>query len=227
MRDTVYDKLNNPAWYSLLETHQKFAIGNDIIQRYPPSIAPFVASQFDKGGGDELKNWVKPNESFFIIGDLPLLPEGFVVESRLLCVQMICKATIKIAETATIEALTYLDEAQMTDLINRVQPGYYLPGTRLMGDYFGIRVNGHLVAITGERMRMHELTEISAVVTDPKFTGRGFAQQLIAKTVNKNIESGTIPFLHVAETNKRAIDLYTYLGFVQRRLIAFWKIKRV
>ena len=60
----------------------------------------------------------------------------------------------------------------MLALINLVQPGYFLPGTKMMGDYYGIWQNGELVAVTGERMRMHGLTEISAVVTHPDFTGR-------------------------------------------------------
>ncbi|HXR79700.1 MAG TPA: GNAT family N-acetyltransferase, partial [Saprospiraceae bacterium] len=98
---------------------------------------------------------------------------------------------------------------------------------RQMGDYYGIWQQDELVAISGERMRMNGLTEISAVVTHPEFTGRKYAQQLVAHVAKKNIEVGIIPFLHVAESNERAIGLYHKLGFSPRRLTPFWKIKRI
>jgi predicted GNAT family acetyltransferase len=95
-----------------------------------------------------------------------------------------------------------------------------------MGEYYGIYHNEQLVSVTGERMRMHGLTEISAVVTHPDFTGRKYAQQLIAHVTNKNLSDGITPFLHVAETNERAIKIYEYLGFGKRRIIDFTGIKR-
>lgn len=35
------EKLDNPAWHSLNETHQSFAIGNDEIKFYQPHVCPF------------------------------------------------------------------------------------------------------------------------------------------------------------------------------------------
>ena len=96
-----------------------------------------------------------------------------------------------------------------------------------MGDYFGIFKNDTLVAVTGERMKMNGFTEISAVVTHPAFTGKGFAKQLIAHTVNKNFEQTIVPYLHVAETNSGAIQLYEKLGLVTRRKISFWMMRRI
>jgi GNAT superfamily N-acetyltransferase len=228
MSATTYHKLNNPAWYSLAETHKDFAIGNNEIKRYQKNIAPFLAYYADEEDmliqPDKLVN---TGESFFIIGDMPNLPPNYITESKLLCVQMICTTAVKINTTATLEELGESDDVQMTFLLNLVQPGYYKPGTRLMGEYYGIRHNGQLVSMTGERMRMNGFTEISAVVTHPEFTGRKYAQQLVAHTVNKNISAGIIPFLHVAQTNERAIKIYEHLGFTQRRIIVFWKMKRV
>jgi GNAT superfamily N-acetyltransferase len=227
MPATTYQKLNNPAWYSLAETHKYFAEGNNEIKCYQKDIAPFLAYFSDK---EEVfiqpDQFIAVNESFFIIGDLPALPDNYLMESRLLCVQMICTEAIKLNTTVAIEELGEADDAQMTALIHLVQPGYYKPGTRLMGDYYGIRHNGQLIPMTGERMRMNGFTEISAVVTHHAFTGRGYAHQLVTHTVNKNLAAGIVPFLHVAQTNERAVKLYGHLGFIQRRVIAFWKIKR-
>ncbi|MDP4262294.1 MAG: GNAT family N-acetyltransferase [Bacteroidota bacterium] len=224
---TTY-KLDNPAWYSLTETHKIFAMGNDEIKRYEKTIAPFVACHPDKKDIlRHLDSWISPHESFFMIGDLPELPSNYIRESKLPCIQMICTKEINITPTAVIQELGKPDDEDMLSLINLVQPGYYNPGTRLMGDYYGIRYNGQLVSLTGERMRMNGFTEISAVVTHPGFTGRQYAQQLIAHVANKNRIAGITPFLHVAETNERAIKLYQHLGFVQRRMITFRKMKRI
>jgi ribosomal protein S18 acetylase RimI-like enzyme len=222
-----FHKLDNPAWYSLAEKHQPFAIGSIRLKRYQKNIVSFFAyDQAEENALSELNGITDAGETFFIIGSLSALPSKYHIESRLSCVQMICfKLTNLAPPTEVIELLEPNDEQQMLALINMVQPGYFLPGTRFLGDYYGIRQNGQLVAVTGERMRMHGLTEISAVVTHPDFTGRQYAQQLVAHVSNKNIDADIIPFLHVAESNERAIGIYQRLGFTRRRAIDFWKIR--
>jgi ribosomal protein S18 acetylase RimI-like enzyme len=220
-------KLDNPAWYSLLETHQHFAIGSNELKRYHPQIVSFAAFQSErKNVLNELDNLIEVDESFFLIGEFSGLPGNYIVETILPCAQMICDKPISLKITEPIEPLAEKDDDEIISLINITMPGYYLRGTRLMGDYFGIRVNGELVAMTGERMRMDRLTEISAVVTHPEFTGRGYAQQLVAYTSNKNFEQGVIPYLHTGATNERAIKIYELLGYTTRRIIDFTRIKR-
>ena len=228
MHSDIYLKLDNPAWYALAETHQHFAQGNSGLRRYEKNIVSFFA--YDHKQEDalhRLDELAGIDETFFIIGSLPTLPANYSIESRLSCLQMICsKLTNMPPFTAAIEALGQGDEQSMLSLINLVQPGYFLPGTRKMGDYYGIRHSDELVAVTGERMRMHGLTEISAVVTHPEFTGRQYARQLVAHTARKNLDAGIIPCLHVAESNERAIGLYEWLGFTRKRFIDFWKVRR-
>ena len=229
MPDDLFLKLDNPAWYALAETHRPFAVGSVSLKRYQKDIVSFFAyDQAEENALSELDGLTDAGETFFIIGNIPALPPNYQIESRLSCVQMICfKLTNQPLPTAFIELLEPNDEQQMLALINLVQPGYFLPGTRLMGDYYGIRQKEELVAVTGERMRMHGLTEISAVLTHPDFTGRQYAQQLVVHVSNKNIDAGIIPFLHVAESNERAIGIYQRLGFTRRRIIDFWKIRRM
>ena len=227
MADNYY-KLDNPCWYSLLETHQHFAIGSNRLKRYQPHIVSFAAFQSEqKNILDELDTLIEPNESFFLIGEFNGLPKNYTVETILPCAQMICTQPISLKTTSSIETLSEENDDEIISLINKTMPGYYLRGTRLMGDYFGIRVNGELVAMTGERMRMDGITEISAVVTHPEHTGRGYAQQLVTHTSNKNFDSGVTPYLHTGATNERAIKIYELLGYTTRRIIDFTRIKRV
>ena len=224
----LYDeyKLDNPAWHALTEIHAGFAVGNENVKRYQPHIVAFAAYQSATEIFIQLNKLFAADESFFIIGDLPKPAENYTVENILPCVQMISTGKIETTITANLEKLNEADNEQITTLINLVQPGYYKPATRLMGDYFGIRQNNKLVSLAGERMRMNGFTEISAVVTHTEFTGRKYAQQLVAHVANKNLAAGIIPFLHVAQTNERAIKIYELLGFTRRRIIDFNKIKR-
>lgn len=221
-------KLDNPVWHSLNEAHQQFALGEQELKLYPPNVSPFVGiNSKDRRILHKLDDYIQTKEPFFIIGDLPdVPPNNYVVQPELICAQMIQTETIEVSVT---EEIIYLNEAYndpLTELVNFVQPGYFRKDTRLMGDYFGIFKDGQLVAVTGERMRMNGFTEISAVVTHPDFTGRGYAKQLVAHTVNKNLVNGKTSYLHVAASNIQAIGLYEKLGFQHRPKISVWKMNR-
>lgn len=224
--DTAFSKLDNPAWHALNETHSNFALGNNFVKRYQSQIVAFAAFNHNIAK-PQFDDVFQLNDSLFIIAGLPLLAKNYVIEKIVEGVQMVCTKKIEIEITANIEKLTANDDEQIMTLVNEVYPGYYKSGTRLMGDYFGIKQNNKLVAMAGERIRMNSFTEISAVITHPSFAGRQFAQQLVTHIVNKNFASGTIPFLHTEQTNERAIKIYNYLGFEYRRNINFSKIKRM
>ncbi|HTI11361.1 MAG TPA: GNAT family N-acetyltransferase [Puia sp.] len=232
-------KLDNPAWWALTGPQQSFATGTSRVRRYQRGLLPFAA--FEEGSPEDmgaLGPWLETGEVFFLIGELPALPAHWKVLKELPCVQMVFQGTggregtIKEepevlatqGEPVVISRLTDTDSRELYDLITKVQPGYYEPDTYRLGAYYGIRQSGKLVAVGGERLRLEGLTEISAICTDPDFTGRGYAQRLIAHLCQTHLSAGITPFLHVLETNRRAIRLYEYLGFVQRRLISFWKL---
>jgi predicted GNAT family acetyltransferase len=76
-------------------------------------------------------------------------------------------------------------------------------------------------------MKMNHFTEVSAVVTHPLHTGKGYARQLVAFTVNKIFDQNKIPYLHVADKNEAAIRLYQTLRFKTRTKISFWNLVKV
>jgi len=115
-------------------------------------------------------------------------------------------------------------ENALFGLVNLVQPGYFKNKTSRAGDYYGIFQNGELVAAAGERMKMDYFTEVSAIVTHPAHTGKGYAKQLTAHVINKISDQHKLPYLHVAESNTVAIGMYRKLGFKIRRKISFWNM---
>ncbi len=223
-----YLKLDNPAWFALTEKHQPFAIGTAEIKKYQRYVAPWIGYVSSNPGiMKELDPFIESGESFYVFDKLPELPVNYIHETTVHCLQMICEEPIKAdTENAVIKKIEEAEADELEALINLVQPGYYSPGSKLMGEYYGIWQEGQLVAAAGERICLAEFTEVSGVVTHPDFTGRKYAQQLVAHVTNKNLSAGLVPYLHVADTNERAIKLYEYLGFSLRRKIEVYKIKK-
>jgi GNAT superfamily N-acetyltransferase len=227
--------LDNPAWWALNTVHKDFARGTDRAKRYRKGFLPFIACTDTP---DDLDDLIEPGEVFYIIGHLPILPKGWTMDFGLNCAQMILPGQPNTPPVATIPPNTPLmgfppietlgpDNApEMFHLINSIQPGYYNINTRQLGSYYGIRWQGKLVAMAGERIQFPGFSELSAICTDPSYTGRGYAQHLITHICREQIASNITPFLHVALTNQRAIKLYEYMGFRHRREISFWRCKK-
>ena len=115
-----------------------------------------------------------------------------------------------------------LQEADVPDMLAltaATQPGPFLYGTIRMGSYFGIRADdGRLAALCGTRLAHDRFTEISAVCTDPAFSGKGHASALIMHVAAQIVDAGKLPILHVRAANP-AIRLYEKLGFETRRTL--------
>ncbi|MET9494511.1 GNAT family N-acetyltransferase [Streptomyces sp. NPDC006552] len=110
---------------------------------------------------------------------------------------------------------------EMLDLVARTEPGPFWPRTHELGTYLGIRADGVLVAMAGERLRPPGWTEISAVCTAPQARGQGHAARLVGTLVARILARGDRPFLHAAEANTGALALYERLGFKTRRQVTF------
>ena len=75
-------------------------------------------------------------------------------------------------------------------------------------------------------MRLDGYQEMSAVCTHPHYTGRGYAQRLLAILCNAALDRGFAPFLHVYSDNTRAIEVYRKLGFVVRTSPPLWSLQK-
>ena len=200
-------KLDNPVWHSLSETHKNFSIVYIHLKFYGPDYCPFGGFENGDDISGEIDEYTKLIDSFFIVGEKPEFSERIVLKSELVCLQMIMESFADVEFKDPIIKLNGKFEEFFFNLVNLVQPGYFKKKTVMIGNYYGILKDDELVAVTGERMKMNDFTEISAVVTHPSYIGRSFAKQLIARTVEKVLNEGKIPFLHVADTNTAAIHL--------------------
>ncbi|QEC44346.1 GNAT family N-acetyltransferase [Pseudobacter ginsenosidimutans] len=228
MSSDLYYQLDNPAWFALTGPQQSFSTGNGKVKRYKTNNLPFAA--YDHQHKDQLPlldQQLQSGEIFFLIGSIPTLPPNWIILAELTCLQMINHIPITpLPDAPEILPLGEGQKQDMIDLVQRVQPGYFAPDTYQLGDYYGIWQDGKLVAMAGERMRVNGMSELSAICTDPAYTGRKYAQHLIIKICNANHAKGIIPFLHVLDTNERAVKLYEFMGFETRRTISFWKLQK-
>jgi predicted GNAT family acetyltransferase len=108
------------------------------------------------------------------------------------------------------------DAADMVDLTELTKPGPFTKRTHELGTYLGIRREGRLIAMAGERLKVPGFTEVSAVCTHPEHTGKGYARLLMMEVMRRIFDRGETPFLHVRESNVRAIGIYERMGFVKR-----------
>lgn len=217
-------QLKNPVWYSLKETHKKYAIEFNGVQFYNPEFCTF-GSFFDETKTRKASNeYLKTSDKFFFVSEnqTPIIDETKVfLEKKIDGCQMVLNKlkNVPITEKIVLLDKTHIDE--IYDLIWLVMPGYYKKRTYEMGKYFGIFKNGKLVSITGQRMQTDYFIEVSAVVTHPNYTRKGLAKQLITHTTKEILKENKTPILHTNKGNL-AISLYEKLGYELTRDMNWW-----
>ena len=209
--------LNNPMWYSLVGHHAALAIGGASVKRYPADVAQYAA--FPDGSEPNLAELAKLVEvDELIVTRRFSLPQesGFVTEwaTDTGIRQFIYRAkTISDTIDHDIVELHEADVPDMMQLVKIAQPGQFFPRTIHMGQFAGIRLDGKLIAMTGERMHPGQFCEISIVCTHPPYTRKGYATQVMTHLIARILERGETPFLHVKADNDQAINLYRKMGF--------------
>lgn len=220
-------ELDNPFWWSLRSRHRALALQAGDVARYPPEFAPFLGvANAGVEAGESIASLVAPDESVYLLGVAPRVPDGWRLEAFPDLAQMVCAAPIPAVDGPEVIELSEAHRDDVLALTALVYPHYFRERTMQMGRYFGIYQDGRLAAIIGERLGMDALQEISAVCTHPDFNGRGYARRLLAMLSNDNLERGRTPFLHVSHENHRAKQLYGQMGYRLRRDIGFWSLRR-
>jgi ribosomal protein S18 acetylase RimI-like enzyme len=212
--------LDHPIWFALTSTQSWLAQGNALARRYPPAIAPFAAlPELSRECFTALSALMSPSEQAVLFTLEPVTaPEGFKPALVATGEQMV-GAPAEMAMSAEIVRLGADDAPAMVELAKLTKPGPFTLRTHELGTFLGIRADGQLVAMAGERMKPVQYTEITAVCVHPDYRGRGYAQMLLGAVSRQIVARGETPFLHVFSDNAAAIGLYRRQGMDIRRRI--------
>lgn len=219
--------LDNPAWEALLGAQAPLGEVHGLAGRFQADVAPFhaFADPADRQAWADMATLVAPGGEFLAPVGPETVPPGWEMLDKGEGVQM---AGDDVYATADPEAvvLTSADIPDMLELVRRTNPGPFLPRTIELGAYVGIRRDGALVSMAGERLRPPGWTEISAVCTDPAYRGQGLATRMVASIIAGIRSREEVPFLHVRAANTAAINLYLSMGFTLRREVIFGMYRR-
>lgn len=211
--------LDNAVWNALAGEQRHFALGDDRALRFPPTVAPFAGlAERSAAAFEALRGLIDAHGPAALVtpDEIPT-PAGFSVVWRAVLHQMVWQGTLDDAHPFEHVPLTEADVPEMLELIAATEPGPFGPRTIELGGYIGVRREGRLVAMSGQRLRAGGHVEISAVCVDPAFRGQGLAAGLIRSLIATLRARGETPFLHVLSSNRVAIERYLALGFVTRR----------
>jgi len=224
---TDFSLLDDPAWHALTTDHVALGQRNGAAARYRAELSPIGGlARYDAEAFAELRPLVAPEEAVGLVSARQYqVPSDWELLQAVPVFQMVAGAPAAAPEIVPVQ-LTTADAEAALELATATEPGPFRAGTLSMGRYFGLRSeDGRLMAMTGERMRLGQLIEVSAVCTWPEFRGRGLAKALVAHVAALIAAEGRVPFLHVKTENAAAIALYEKLGFAVRRELTFTVVK--
>jgi ribosomal protein S18 acetylase RimI-like enzyme len=220
-------ELDNPFWSSLHGRHRHLAQVAGGVARFPAEYAPFLGvANVGVDATEALPSLVAPDESVYLLGVAPRVPDGWHLEAFADLAQMACTSPIDVIDGPDVIELADAHRADVLALTALVYPHYFRERTMELGRYFGIYQDGRLAAMIGERLGTDACQEMSAICTHPDFNGHGYARRLTALLTNDVLARGRTPFLHVSHANSRAKQLYEQLGYSHRRDIGFWSLRR-
>ncbi len=217
------DLLDDPIWNSLNTRHAAFALGTGLARRYPSAIGPLsgIADQSD-AAYEDLRALAGPGGIVVLfLQDPPVPRAGWTIVREGPLTQMVCldppaTPSPSLPAGAHMRRLTAADAPAMVELATLTEPGPFRERTHELGFFVGIFHDNKLVSMAGQRTRVPDFVEISAVCTHPGARGKGYARTAMLAVMEEIVCSGETPYLHAWADNYSAIRVYRDLGFTHR-----------
>jgi ribosomal protein S18 acetylase RimI-like enzyme len=225
--------LDNSIWKALTTRQAALAESFGEARRFVPAISRLgaILAPTDKGY-ESLAALLRVGEMVNLALEGPYQPRpGLTLAYTAPALQMVYTASgSALASGAALDAqiveLGAGDADDMVELTELTKPGPFAKRTHELGTYLGIKEDGKLIAMAGERLKLPGFTEVSAVCTHPDHIGKGYARILMGEVMRRICDRQETPFLHVRQSNERAIALYEKLGFEKRVLLQHAVLRR-
>lgn len=213
--------LDRPVWNMLTGRQAHLAEGDARALRIDRGYGVFgVAADTGADAQAALAALVPDDGEIWIVEGEPWpAPAGTREVKRAVLAQMVAESPPPLPRDGepTILTLDEGDAPEMAALADHAKPGPWGAKTHRYGPFFGIRENGRLLAMAGQRILVPGMAEVSGVSTWADCRGRGLARALIGHVMREMVARGETPFLHSYADNAGAIALYESLGFRIRR----------
>ena len=225
--------LDNMIWNAITTGNNDIAIINGDVGCYLPDIAPFAGMKdFNDVNLKKLYEFIPANRTVAIssLNKMDHDESRWKLLQPMDVTQMVYEHSLNTFTTKNSSLIVPLSDEhvpQMLELTALTRPGPFLQQTIRFKNYFGIFVEGRLVAMTGQRMHPRPYMEVSAVCTHPDFRGLGYAKALLLHVMKIILDNSFTPFLHVLSNNINAIELYKTIGFRTRKQIFVDVIQRL
>jgi predicted GNAT family acetyltransferase len=218
------DPLARPVWSALRGRQTGLALAHGRARRFRPDVGLFasVDDETPEALADLGALIARHGQVGLVEPAAPPAVAGAEALSSALCWQMTARELRPApAPDAPILPLGDGDAAEMLELATLTRPGPFFANTHRLGGFVGIRLDGRLLAMAGERMKTEGASEVSGVCTHPDARGRGYASALMRAVAGRILARGETPFLHAYPDNNAAISLHRSLGFEPRRELTF------
>lgn len=221
--------LDRPIWSALATRQAQFARGAPPALAFRTDVEPFAAAASDDPESLEaLSELFVPEDKLLLIQRDPSPPlPGLDLVSEAIGVQMVSEQAVEQRQPPDVIPLDDGDAVEMRALAELTKPGPFRPSTHKLGQFWGIRHEGRLVAMAGERLKIPGMSEVSGVCTHPHWRGHGYARLLSAFVTSQIQSRGETPFLHAYADNDAAIRLYERLGYTMRCEVAVQSFGRL
>jgi ribosomal protein S18 acetylase RimI-like enzyme len=213
--------LDRPALSALMTRQAHLAISDGPALRFDPAHALFAAVRGEPADWTALSRLARATGHVALFEAAAPEPPGFAPIDHIPCLQMTCDALTPDRRSVDFEDLTDADGPEMLALATLTRPGPFLEKTHRLGPFVGVRREGRLVAMAGERLNIDGYGEVSGVCTHPDWRGEGFAGALMRIVTTRILERGDSAFLHARAAHAETIAFYETLGFRSRARIDY------
>ncbi|MFA4892783.1 GNAT family N-acetyltransferase [Brevundimonas sp.] len=212
--------LDRAVWNALTTRQAPRALVRGEVRRFDPAFALFAAA----GGGADDADWValaRATGPLALFEANPVVPRGLVEVDRIDCLQMTAERVASGGRDIAFEPLTDADGPEMLALATLTRPGPFFSQTHRLGPFIGVRREGRLIAMAGERLTLDGFSEVSGVCTHPDHRGEGYAGVLMRAVTRRILDRGDTAFLHARAGHADTIAFYETLGFSVRTPVAY------
>ena len=191
-----------------------------VLEYGGPSPQPLFITGQDEGIEAILREVIRPSIAYVscLPPNLATVERRYRLEPGPQMVRMWVDGTTFLrADDAGLERLGPQDAGELNRLY-RLGFGSWLPPSAIAdGVYFGIRVNGRLVAAAGTHVigRGARIAVVGNVLTQPEFRGRGYAQATTGAVTAHLLEFCDHVVLNVRSDNPPALNAYRRLGYAE------------